>query len=78
MEALFELLGTLKDMSEIYQGDACDEFCALVVGLSNLKEALEAYERKESGSEELMAVGWRLERALAEFVRSVRDCSFGS
>ena len=76
MEALVELLGTLKAMSKIYQENAGDEFCALVVGLSNLGEASAAYERKELGSEEVMAVGWRVERDLAQFVRSVRDCSF--
>ena len=88
MEALVELVGTLEAMSKIYQGDAGDEHCALVVGLRCLKEALEVHEftrftrfmvqLKESRMQNVIAIGWRVERDLAQFVRSVHACSFGA
>ena len=82
MEALVELVGTLEAMSKIYQGDAGDEHCALVVGLRYLKEALDVHENqvklKESRMQNVMAISWRVERDLAQFVRSVHACSFGA
>ena len=88
MEALVELVDTLKAMSKVYQGDAGDEHCALAVGLGYLKEALEVHEftrftrftvkLKESRMQNVMAIGWRVEHDLAQFVRSVLACTFGA
>ena len=73
MEALGDITSTLKIMSENYDGEAGDEFCGLVVGLACLKEALvtlkDEGESAESEKEDLMAIGWRVEHDLSQFVR---------
>ena len=77
MEGLSDVVGTLKVLSENYGGEAGEEFCTFVAGLCNLREALEAYgnqgEHKESRKEDVMAIGWRVEHDLSQYVRWLCD-----
>ena len=82
MEGLSEVAGTLKVWIENYRGEAREEFCTFVVGLRHLSDALKAYEnqaeRKESGKEDVMAIGRRVEHDLYRFIRWPCDRLFGA
>ena len=42
-DALAEMVGTLEIMSKNYVGETCSEFRALVLGIGNTRESLEAW-----------------------------------
>ena len=68
-DALAEMVGTLEIMSKNYVGETCSEFRALVLGIGNTRESLEAWCNFKSDNKDVEAIGWRLEHDLSEFVR---------
>ena len=74
------MVGTLKVWIENYRGAVGEEFCAFAVGLCYLREALETYEnqeeRRESRKEDVVAIGWRVEHDLSQFIRWACDRLF--
>ena len=76
METLAEFVNTLAQMCERYVGFASEEFCALVVGVGHLNDAMRGSEdegktekaEKEDEENDLLAIAWRVEYDLARFV----------
>lgn len=82
MEGLSEVVGTLKAWIDNYRGEAREEYCTFVAGLRHLGDALEAFEDQAEQvactKEDVMDIGWRVERDLYRFIRWACGRLFGA
>ena len=72
MERLSDFVASVtRSLSEEHDGAVGEEFCALVVGIGYLKDAMkerEAAKEEKAEEEDIIAIAWRVEYDLTRYI----------